>query len=59
MYPQSSAPRVPTDTDSERKILSSEGGIMRTTHVQVLSNPKGNGDDSDDSLAGIERGLAY
>ncbi len=59
MYPQSSAPRVPTDTDSERKILSSEGGIMRTTHVQVLSNPKGNGDDSDDSLTGIERGLAY
>jgi len=59
MYPRSLAPRVPTDTDSERKILPNAAGILRTTQVQVLSNPKENGDDSDDSMTGVSRAAAY
>ena len=66
MYPQANKARtiLGADTDSERKILPANtagagDGILRTTHVHVASNPKGENDDSDDSLNGMERGIAY
>ncbi|KAL9131001.1 MAG: hypothetical protein Q9217_000943 [Psora testacea] len=69
MYPPASsankrANTLSGDTDSERRILppnamAAEDGILRTTHVHVASSPKGEGDDSDDSLNGINRGIAY
>lgn len=47
------------DAESERNILPGGAGtgILRTTQVQVLSNPVGSSDGSNDSLAG--RGAAY
>ena len=58
MHPLTSK-RTPKDTDSKEKILRGEAAILRTTHVQVVSNSKGCRDDSNESLNVVERGTVF
>ena len=58
MHPRGSK-RFPKDTDSEREILPGGAAILRTTHVQVISNSKSSGDDSKESFATREGGVTF
>lgn len=58
MHPIASK-RPPKDTDSERFMLSVGAGILQTTDVQVISNPKDSRDNSNESLNGVARGAAF
>ena len=58
MHPISSK-RIPQDTDSEREILPGGAAILRTTHVQVISNYKNSREDSKESFTMRERGVTF
>lgn len=58
MYPLAGK-RAPKDTDSERKILPGGATILRTTHVQVISNAKNARGDIKESVTTVERAIPF